>query len=371
MNLPSSTKLNIGQLSRLFDNMSESYKIFWFQAIVDVIAEGKTFATYDELINAMIADAWYMVSEYKLNLGPSDTLEKVVHYAYQISGLQSNAKRSDILEKIEESTDSELIAKKKTLTLNVPYRLQAPFMPQMKGKAWDGGAKSVAESINRHDYLIYYFERISGLDSEIRFNEKWVEYIKENIGIIRGWIQFNLIMYLQRRNPSVPGIAYKINPPEARKMEKVKTYWKTVNKFTPITEIYGDFLLVNNDISIDHFVPWSYVAHDELWNLHPTRKGINSSKSNNLADWNLYFDKLGILEFEAFELAQRNAEVRSSFEKCLKDHVNDEEVRSNLYRNGISKEAFIGKLKDVIEPAYLSAERMGFNLWTYRGCENE
>ena len=28
----------------------------------------------------MIVDAWYMVSEYKLNLGPSDMLEKTVLY---------------------------------------------------------------------------------------------------------------------------------------------------------------------------------------------------------------------------------------------------------------------------------------------------
>lgn len=47
--------------------------------------------------------------------------------------------------------------------------------------------------------------------------------------------------------------------------------------------------LNDKNISIDHFVPWSYVAHDELWNLTPTTRSINSSKSNNLPDWNRYF----------------------------------------------------------------------------------
>ncbi|MBE5919975.1 MAG: hypothetical protein E7272_09045 [Pseudobutyrivibrio ruminis] len=28
--------------------------------------------------------------------------------------------------------------------------------------------------------------------------------------------------------------------------------------------------IIVKDISIDHFVPWSYVAHDEMWNLNPT-----------------------------------------------------------------------------------------------------
>ena len=50
--------------------------------------------------------------------------------------------------------------------------------------------------------------------------------------------------------------------------------------------------LVDQKISVDHFVPWQYVAHDELWNLHPTTKSINSSKSNNLPVWDRYFSQL-------------------------------------------------------------------------------
>lgn len=30
------------------------------------------------------------------------------------------------------------------------------------------------------------------------------------------------------------------------------------------------------------YIPWSYVAHDELYNLTPTTKNVNSSKSNRL-----------------------------------------------------------------------------------------
>ena len=48
-------------------------------------------------------------------------------------------------------------------------------------------------------------------------------------------------------------------------------------------KIYGDGELTDKDISIDHFVPWSYVANDEIWNLHPTTRSINSAKSNNLS----------------------------------------------------------------------------------------
>ena len=41
MNLPEYKNLDTKHLQRLFDNMSECYKLFWFQAIVDAVVEGK------------------------------------------------------------------------------------------------------------------------------------------------------------------------------------------------------------------------------------------------------------------------------------------------------------------------------------------
>ena len=78
MNLPYSEQLDIGHFGRFFDNTSECYKFFWFKAILSKISEGKTEYTYEELVDEMIAEAWYMVSEYHLNLGPRDNLEQTV-----------------------------------------------------------------------------------------------------------------------------------------------------------------------------------------------------------------------------------------------------------------------------------------------------
>ena len=97
MQLPYSETIDIIYLARLFDKKSESYKLFWFLAIVDKVSDGKSYLTYDELINWMVADAWYMVTEFRLNLGPSDTLEALVKYIYQVSGLKTNEKKDGIL----------------------------------------------------------------------------------------------------------------------------------------------------------------------------------------------------------------------------------------------------------------------------------
>ena len=75
---PSDNRLKINELSRIFDKKTESYKLFWFGSLLSNILNGKTIISFNELINDMIATAWYMVSEYHLNLGPSDTMEKLI-----------------------------------------------------------------------------------------------------------------------------------------------------------------------------------------------------------------------------------------------------------------------------------------------------
>ncbi|MCR5705086.1 MAG: HNH endonuclease [Eubacterium sp.] len=365
MNLPYEPSLEINNFSRLFDNTSECYKFFWFQAILTKILEGKDTMTFEELIDEMIADAWYMVTEYHLNLGPNDALEKVVNYLQETTQMKSSEKKEVILEFLKNCSDREVNEKKRTLRRNVPYRLQAPFMEYVKGKEWNVSERARIAKINQEKRLIYYFSEFNGMNTTIRIEPDWLVYIHKNQEIIRGWIQYNMITYLQRRNPSVPGIVEKLYPPQERKLEKVKKYWKLLLELHPMKEIYGHNELNGQSISIDHFVPWSYVAHDEFWNLHPTTKSINSSKSNNLPDWDIYFPQLVSLEYQSYEMMWKYDSVHAAFEKCAKEHLNSFEIQGRLYREGLSLNEFSDSLEEVIRPVYQSAKNCGFRNWIY------
>lgn len=371
MQLPHSDSLDIAHFSRLFDNKSECYKLFWFQANVRKIKEGQKTVAFETLIHEMIADAWYMVLEYRLNLGPNDTLERVVHRLGVISRMKSSEKRANILAYLETCEDREVTAMKRTLSQNVPYRLQAPFMESMKGKEWNRSGRNLAERINREERLIYYFLQFGGLNTQICIQEEWADYIERNYEIIQGWVEYNLIQYLQRRNPSVPGIVDKLYPPKERNLEKVKQYWKLLVSIRPVREIYGETPLTEKDISIDHFVPWSYVAHDELWNLTPTTRRINSSKSNSLPDWDTYFPVLCRNEYLSYELMWKYPKIHAAFEKCAKEHLNNQEIRHRLYQEGLSETDFSGRLEEVMLPVYQSAKNMGFSNWRLRVQDDE
>ncbi|MDO4179020.1 MAG: hypothetical protein Q4D21_07510 [Phascolarctobacterium sp.] len=105
--LPQSQKLNIASLSQLFGNTSACYKFFWFQAILNHFAgkNGPSLAernngriSFDSLIDEMIVNAWFMVNEYHLKLGPADNLERIVGLLHVYDEkLKPNSKRGEAL----------------------------------------------------------------------------------------------------------------------------------------------------------------------------------------------------------------------------------------------------------------------------------
>ena len=105
MQIPYSEKLNTVSLARIFDNKSESYKLFWFKAILHEVGLGRSYIPFRELIERMIVDAWYMVSEYKLNLGPADTLEKTVSYIAEKENFLPTEKEEVLLSYLRDSDD--------------------------------------------------------------------------------------------------------------------------------------------------------------------------------------------------------------------------------------------------------------------------
>ena len=65
----------------------------------------------------------------------------------------------------------------------------------------------------------------------------------------------------------VRGIADKISAPQGRDIERARKYWKLIIDIRPeIRDIYGNIELVDQKISVDHFVPsiWMIHAADDM-----------------------------------------------------------------------------------------------------------
>lgn len=122
--------LDLEGFSRMMKDPSYCYKFYWLEAIVQLISEDKRETTYNDIINEMIANAWYSVLEFHVHLSGiwgdgdiKDSLEKAVLKLHKLTGLPGNVSKVEIKNKIAEF-DKELHGEKITLTQNVPYKLK-------------------------------------------------------------------------------------------------------------------------------------------------------------------------------------------------------------------------------------------------------
>ena len=199
---------------------------------------------------------------------------------------------------------------------------------------------------------------------KIILNEGWKDYLQKNYKVIKGWIYYKIVCFLQKRNPNVPAIAFKIEAPKSRNLTRATTLWKEIIISKNINDIYTgmDFTKENYDklgvLSIDHFIPWSFVLHDEMWNLTPTFKNINSSKSDNLPSYQEYIDKFCSVQYEAFSYLCDKKKDKDL--ECYIDVMRLENPFEFLKYK--LREEFNDKLKQTISPIYQIALNQGFEV---------
>ena len=366
--------LNIDSFIHMLDDTTECYKFYWLDALLKLFSLGKTEIVFDDLINQMIADAWYSVVEYHLHLGPKNasgkimnSLERVVIKLSQLTNIPNDADRDTIILAVKEN-DRELHGEKDQLTKNVPYRMLSPFMHEVKGndRIWDQKKRLIAyiEQLNKKECIPYQITNGAGLKKRVVINEEWQNFFMDVFVTISGWIEVKKVRYLQGRNPGVPGIIYKLVPEnnKQRKLRYVRNLWNTIIETKPVYDIYSEKLLGLNDFDIDHFVPWSFVANDELWNLLPMDSSLNSSKSNNLPQWK-YFELFAKNQYMMYESAKSSEKIMDKFKKCQRDNLVMQWSMEELYIAENDREAFIKVLEEKLHPVYDSARIQGYEIW--------
>ena len=379
--------LDIDKFSRMFNNKSQSYKFYWFEAILNLITETEEDLSFDEIIDEMICEAWHTVTHYHLRLGPTVNGNPMNFLEHAIYVLNSNSKdlspnpSRDELKKAIQTSNPKLKADKVHLTDYVPYKLLYPFFDCVELKEGltyiknDQHRRLIAymAQIADKSNLLYFIIDGKGLQKKVRVNSHWRQLLLKNYSIIRSWIQYNKAQFLQDRNPGVPGIIYKISPEneEQRKLDQARILWKTTVEITgqPLKEIYTGKELSLEAISIDHFVPRSFISNDELWNLIPMSKSLNSSKSNKLPSWEAYFSAFAAYQFYLYDLifptvpTTQTTILKNLFEKCRKNNINAIWASENLYISGNSDTVFINILEHNLKPIYEAAKMQGYETW--------
>lgn len=151
-----------------------------------------------------------------------------------------------------------------------------------------------------------------------------------------------------------------------------RNLWKATAEITgtPIKDIYTGKEIPLESLSIDHFVPRSFISNDELWNLTPMNRGLNSSKNNKLPAWDVFFEPFAKYQFHLYSLVfpknndENSIRLRKYFEKCRKNNLNSIWASEMLYIPGNTDVRFINILDHNLKPIYEAAQLQGYDAWS-------
>jgi len=260
----------------------------------------------------MLANAWFPYTFFKLSFGTQDKI----------------AQKLDSLDLVIEQpiiqfrdTDKKLLRQAiaaqnlkdivSYLSRYVPFRLLAPFVEgELKGVNRGRGSeleKAMPEIVDRCFETckpLYRFDATQQKDCQaIIVHPGWAKYLEQHYAIVRGWAAWEWLNYMQKRNPTTPAIASKLFMPTKRDSLSDQTkYWKSVLTHQPLNCIYSKRAINPDRFSLDHYLPWSFVAHDQLWNLIPTLPEVNSAKSNHIPSQD-YFAQFVELQYQGLTIS--------------------------------------------------------------------
>lgn len=357
MKIPQSDILTTNRLGRIFKSTSATYKFFWFISILQIHVK-----TDDIKINAwnlairMVANAWYPIHYFRLSFGKSDSLFGIVTELQRITKIPIDAKRDVVIRELEERLDDEQIkGQLNTLLINVPYRFLSPWITYVS----DG------DTIRRSQILqngcLYSLHKEED-DFFIELNPAWNDYLHNHYGILMDFAYWNLTLFLQVRNPNVPNIPNKLIKSETRNsLTNQHNYWDFVMSHgLQVNCIYKDTLLAVGNYDLDHFIPWSFVSHDLIWNLIPADGSINSSKSDKLPMLGIYLPKLALMQQKAIKV-------------CLTHDYRGKKILEDYLSLGYTPQELadmdVEHLNDCFMRTYSPmnqiALNMGFETWNY------
>mgnify|MGYP000374448058 CR=1 FL=1 len=372
--LPSFKGLPIAPLEGAFNNVTNSYKFYWFLAILEQAKSTSTgILSINELLAQMVASVWYPVHYYRLSFGKQDRLGLVVNHLKNVDrSLDASSKPGVIFESALRQiwSQSRLGRDIKSLGNYVPHRFLRPFFDtQLRGRPdsmVNGLIEKLAEAAFPDELSPCLYRFVSEPTDSIELHPLWLEYLRQHVKILAGFTLWHLTRYLQRNNPNVPNVSGKLFRPEQRDLRAARAFWNlAIERLGEVRCIYSKVLVSREEFSLDHFLPWSFVCHDLLWNIVPTAQWINSAKGDQVPDLTEYFEPFSELQYTALQ-----AVVQTRNLKILEDYITLLKGGADRQLHKLSYHEFRQSLFDTIAPQVQIARNMGFGAdWRYQERE--
>lgn len=282
-----------------------SYKFALMKSILDNLfnANDKLEIGFDDLSYTFLHIFWNIISKYNLpqivygKNQEMSSIEKSIYILLEKNPLQKGLD----FESLSNIVKSEYLNyNRKEVSKYVIGALYSEFNKQIFG-------------FSKDENIIYFTKESYEI---LLYNKSIIEKINYYSWIM--WIEDEL----NRRGISVGNIATKLDSSTKRKnLSKFKGLLTNMKDSNVC--FYCGKSLKDDKIHVDHFIPWSFVKNDDIWNFVISCKGCNSSKNNHLAS-TIYFEKLlkrnsqeNLKEFENNIINLYNAAVNNGLKKWI------------------------------------------------------
>lgn len=357
----SNAGLNIPALTACFANTTSSYKYLWFWALLEIIEEQNNLHAHlcvpqERVFAKMVTKAWAPRRFYKLSFGFNDGLSKIFEILERTKVIEETETRKEesfIFERICHWQEKEPRESKKLLNeilgRYVPYKFLSPWIGTQKDSRSAVSKISFDESFGTP----YFFNQ----NYDIVLRPEWMEYFHRNHGLLIDFVKWNFCEFLQSRNPSVPAIVNKLAIPNERdSLVNQKKYWaEYIKSESVLMDMFGQ-PITEKIFDLDHFIPWSFVAHNQIWNLIPMNHTLNIKKSNHIPSVDRYVEIYAEWHFGALEFLA---------EKKDRTFTNIQEEYASI---GIALDTNLQDIEDVLrrqlKPLEITALNSGFKSWT-------
>jgi hypothetical protein len=350
MHLPDQEDLPIHLLAACFNSKSTTYKYYWLLSILKFVEKGEGRIPKLDLFAKMIASSWYTINYANVSFGQQDKFQEAIEELRETEGISINEKEDEIVRILLRTKKNETLRRLWHFDSQVPHWFMSPWFPKMNEKYIKEASKSFE---NDCFYALY--------PSEIVINPKWTTYLARNVLILKHFCFWNLVLYLEKRNPNVPNIPNKLQRPTKRDSlaNQRKNFWDVViNELGSVECIYTGEKLTVGSYAVEHFIPHAFVSHDLIWNLIPANASFNSSKSNKLPLLEKYFDPFFSLQRQAIEIVKAKTPNSKHLLEYLTIFPDLDEITS-LPQN-FTKEKF----RDRLLPLVTIASNNGFQFMT-------
>ena len=340
------------KLPSVFNAMTASYKAYWFISILEYInREDLTEIPIKNLCARMLVNAWYPVHFFKLNFGLQDLISKHNLSLKKHLQLEADISKDELLNILLTSQDPYVNRLILHFQKNVTYRFLSPWIK------YTTDVQVAQKSLNYPNDAPYSIHKEKNI---IIINPTWATYLTENYSILNDYGYWKLAQYIQIKNPGVPDIINKLIKPASRgSLTSQRNYWNIVfDQVNSIDCIYTKTELNSSNYAVEHFIPWSFTAHNLIWNLIPANPSINSSKSNKLpsTDFIPYFADIQKCGLNIIYNKKPN-------HKLLNDYA--------VFGISISELIALDNLKfqelyiNLLSPQLQLAKQLGFENWNY------